>query len=128
MTANSFVTLSLRPALVGVSVQPQGLMRGLLEQVRRFGISVLNETQTDYARHYASLGRDNRPRQLHPLLSGDIPPIVPDCNAYFVCEFENSHTVGDHDLIVGSVVHCAVGNPAVGSLIFLDGEFQGIRR
>lgn len=126
LTANSFVTLSLNPALIGISVKTEGRMRRLTEQVRFFGISVLNDGQEDYAKHYADRKRVGTPRHL-ALLSEDTPalaPIVPGCVAYFVCEFDRTYPVGDHDLIVGSVLECDVPNGERSPLIFLDGKFQ----
>jgi flavin reductase (DIM6/NTAB) family NADH-FMN oxidoreductase RutF len=123
MTANSFVTLSLRPALVGICVAPEGRMRPHMRPGRRFGISVLNGAQSDYARHFADRRRPGTMPPLDQLTPGG-PPLVPDCAAYFVCDVEYTHAVGDHDLLVGSVVDCGVraaGTP----LTFLDGEFGG---
>ncbi|HUQ57185.1 flavin reductase family protein [Lentzea sp.] len=124
LTANSFVTLSLHPALVGVSVTTDGRMRYLAERARYFGISVLDAEQEEYARHYARRGRDGAPDHLGLRTLDTVPaPVVPGCVAYFVCEFAHTHPVGDHDLIVGSVVESRVVSEDRAPLIFLDGKF-----
>jgi flavin reductase (DIM6/NTAB) family NADH-FMN oxidoreductase RutF len=125
LTANSFITLSLHPALIGVSVNSGGRLRRLAEKTRYFGISVLNAGQEDYARHYASRGRIGAPEHLGLHTPDTLPaPIVPGCVAYFVCRFEHTHPVGDHDLIVGSVVESEVLSEEHPPLIFLDGKFS----
>ncbi|MGZ3145655.1 flavin reductase family protein [Lentzea chajnantorensis] len=125
LTANSFVTLSLQPALVGVSVTTGGRMRLLAERARYFGISVLDAGQEEYARHYASRGRAGAPDHLVLRTLGSVPaPVVPGCVAYFVCEFAHTHPVGDHDLIIGSVVESRVVSEERAPLIFLDGKFS----
>lgn len=125
LTANSFVTLSLHPALVGVSVRRGGWTSRLTSDVRTFGVSVLHDGQVHYARHYAV--RDRTGLSQPPLLLSDTAapvPIVPGCVAYFVCELADIHPIGDHDLIVGAVVSCAAPAAEREPLIFLDGEFQ----
>jgi flavin reductase (DIM6/NTAB) family NADH-FMN oxidoreductase RutF len=126
VTANSFVTLSLRPPLIGMAVGPDGRLRRLIEQADQFGVSVLNDGQDDYARHYARRERDGESRQLALPTAADPTgvPIVPGCVAYFACERRDIYPVGDHDLIVGSVLDCDVLNPERPPLIFLDGRFQ----
>jgi flavin reductase (DIM6/NTAB) family NADH-FMN oxidoreductase RutF len=123
LTANSFLTLSLKPALVAVCMRPEGRMRPLMWRGRQFGVSVLSASQSEYARHFADLRRTGASPALSPL-DGAGPPLVPACVAYFACEVERIHTVGDHDLIVGSVTSCGVGNERR-PLTFLDGELRG---
>jgi flavin reductase (DIM6/NTAB) family NADH-FMN oxidoreductase RutF len=126
LTANSFVTLSLNPALVGVSVKADGRLRRIADEVRSFGVSVLNGGQGDYARHYARRERTGEASHLG-LLTLDTParvPIVPNCVAYFVCDLQAVYPIGDHDLMVGAVLMSEVADPDQPPLIFLDGELQ----
>ncbi|MEV6227722.1 flavin reductase family protein [Saccharopolyspora shandongensis] len=121
LTANSFVTLSLRPALVGISVQREGRMRQLVEEVGVFGISVLNEAQGDCARRYADRHRDRGAPEFTPAAGG--APVVAGCVAHFSCGLDRIDPVGDHDLIIASVLDCAVADELRPPLIFLDGGF-----
>jgi flavin reductase (DIM6/NTAB) family NADH-FMN oxidoreductase RutF len=127
LTANSFVTLSLRPALIGVAVRPDGRMRAVVERCRSFGVSVLNADQRDYAQHYA--GRDRFGKTaglvLSPAGAHPVVPLVPGCVAYFICELQAVHPVGDHDLLVAAVTRCEVLDHGRPPLIFLDGAFHG---
>lgn len=127
LTANSFVTLSLTPALIGVAVRRQGRMRQLVEQVRSFGVSVLNGGQEDFARHYANHDRNGPPTHLTLPLSDTSPmvPIVPGCVAYFACRLQDIYPVGDHDLVVGLVAECDAADVDRAPLIFLDGRLRG---
>jgi flavin reductase (DIM6/NTAB) family NADH-FMN oxidoreductase RutF len=125
LTANSFVTLSLRPALVGVSVRRDGWTSRLTRDARAFGVSVLHNGQAHYARHYALQDRTGRTQP--PLRMSDTAApalVVPGCVAYFVCELADIYPIGDHDLIVGAVVSCAAPAAEHEPLIFLDGELQ----
>ncbi len=129
MTANSFVSLSLRPPLVGVAVQVGGRLRPLTERVLHFGISVLSESQRDYADHYAWRERNGASPDLAFSMTGDPSsvPLISECVAYFVCELRSVHPVGDHELIVGSVLECGACCPARAPLVFVDGRFRSGR-
>lgn len=126
LTANSFVTLSLKPPLIGIAVRADGRMRHLTESVRWFGVSVLSGEQEDYAVHYADRRRTATPPHLALLIADNpqSPPLVPGCVAHFTCELREIHAVGDHDLLVGEVTGCGVSDVDVPPLVFLDGKFQ----
>ena len=53
MTANAFVSVSLDPPLVLVSLDNRSNMHRILPTVRRFGISVLAEDQEPLSNHFA---------------------------------------------------------------------------
>ena len=53
MTANAFVSVSLDPPLVLVSLDNRSNMHRILPQVRRYGISVLAEDQEPLSNHFA---------------------------------------------------------------------------
>ena len=130
LTANSFVTLSLDPALIGIAVRTQGRMRRTIERVRVFGVSVLNEWQREYASHYATSGRTNEPAHLPLPVADTVPPVpvVPGCVAFFACELRDIVPVGDHDLLVGEVFTCDALNHDETPLIFLDGGYSEHRQ
>ena len=53
MTANAFVSVSLDPPLILVSLDNRSNMHRILPQVRRFGISVLAEDQDALSNYFA---------------------------------------------------------------------------
>ncbi|GAA3945231.1 flavin reductase family protein [Actinoplanes auranticolor] len=126
LTANSFVTLSLRPPLIGIAVRPDGRMRAAVDHCATFGVSVLSSVQQDYARHFAGWDRSGHPvgLVLSAVGPGRAVPLVPGCVAHFICELRTVHPVGDHDLIVAEVTSCEVSDQARSPLIFLDGVFH----
>jgi flavin reductase (DIM6/NTAB) family NADH-FMN oxidoreductase RutF len=128
LTANSFVTLSLRPPLIGIAVTAGGRMRRLAETVGSFGVSILQGGQSHHAQHYASRDRSGVPVTFDsvPAAASAKVPIVPDCVAYFACSLYAVHPVGDHDLLVGEVRGCEVLRPDAAPLIFLDGTYGGL--
>jgi flavin reductase (DIM6/NTAB) family NADH-FMN oxidoreductase RutF len=100
MTVNSFVSVSLDPPLILVSLDNRSFMHRVLPGIGRFGISVLAHNQEPLSNHFA--GRvvpDLHVRFVHrdglPLLEGAI--------AYFIARLEDAHSAGDHTLYISRV-------------------------
>ena len=53
MTANAFMSVSLRPPLVLISVDKRAKMNNLLREGVRFGVNVLAEDQRELSDHFA---------------------------------------------------------------------------
>jgi len=119
MTANSFVSVSLDPPLVLISVAQQAHLHAALTRAGRYGISVLAEHQKDLSSHFAGRGPDNvdfrfRDHAGIPLIEGAL--------AHFVVTVTDSHPAGDHTLFIGRVEHFESheGRP----LIFHSGRYH----
>jgi len=119
MTANAFMSVSLDPALVLVSIDRRTKMCGLLYEGSRYGVSVLCETQSALSDRFAG-----RP--------GDIPaeprfelvretPLVDGALAHFVACVEHSYWGGDHSLFLGRVEYARQHSGA--PLLFHGGHY-----
>jgi flavin reductase (DIM6/NTAB) family NADH-FMN oxidoreductase RutF len=122
MTANAFVSVSLDPPLILVSLDNRSNMHRILPVARRFGISVLAEDQETLSNHFAGrtvpgLHVRFATRQDFPLLAGAV--------AYFVVEVIDIHPAGDHTLYIARVDHfeSTEGKP----LLFHAGKYGQIR-
>src|SRR5207253_11018847 len=71
MTVNAFMSVSLDPPLVLVSVAHAARIRPLLEGSGRFAISVLSQDQEHLALHFS--GRTQQGLQLGVAFRGDLP-------------------------------------------------------
>lgn len=100
MTANAFMSVSLDPPLVVVSVGKKAHMHALLAGADRYAISVLNQGQEPYSAHFAGFGPNGfQPTfdQRHNHL------VIANAIAYFVTRIYAAHEVGDHTLYIGQV-------------------------
>ena len=61
MTANAFMSVSLRPPLVLISVDKRARMHPMLHVDKAIGISVLGHDQEDLSDHFAGRARDHQP-------------------------------------------------------------------
>jgi flavin reductase (DIM6/NTAB) family NADH-FMN oxidoreductase RutF len=100
MTANAFMSVSLDPPLVVVSVGKKAHMHTLLAKADRYAISVLNHDQEPYSGHFAGFGPKGfepafEQRQNHTVIANAI--------AYFVTRLYAAHEAGDHTLYIGQV-------------------------
>lgn len=99
MTANGFISVSLDPPIILVSVGEHTKTHEYLMQRPRYSVSVLGHQQTDVANHFAGRPLDDAP--LFSELGGH--PVVAGSIARFVCRIVDRYQVGDHTLFMGLV-------------------------
>jgi flavin reductase len=118
MTANGFMSVSLDPALIVVSIANGARMHDILMETRRYGVSVLAREQESVSRHFSG-----RPRE-EPvaLVEAEGIPLVDGALTQVVANVVDAHSAGDHTLFIGEVVHFAhhSGDP----LIFHSGTYR----
>jgi flavin reductase (DIM6/NTAB) family NADH-FMN oxidoreductase RutF len=122
MTANAFVSVSLDPPLVLVSVDNRAAMHRLLPETGRYGISVLSEEQETLSNHFA--GRTVEGLHIRFIDRLGVP-VLEDAVAYFVVKVVDAHPAGDHTLFIAHVEHFESrdGKP----LLFYSGKYQQVR-
>ena len=102
MTANSFVTVSLSPPTVLVSVMSGRMLRAISAS-GRYCVNVLPEQGRELSRHFASRpGASAIPE--YEIVDG--LPRLSGCMAYFACEVVRHVDVSDHTLIIAEVSNC----------------------
>ncbi len=101
MTANSFVTVSLSPPTVLISIKP-GRTHDAVSASRRYGVNVLPEKAQALSRHFADRSRDSCPD--HEIVEG--LPRLSNCVAFFACEVIRTIDVSDHTLFIAEVSGC----------------------
>lgn len=102
MTASAFVSVSLTPPLILVSVDHRAHMYALLseESVTHFGVNVLSSTQKHLSDHFA--GRPG-PEEAVPWFAHEGLPLIGGSVAQLVCRKHQVIPAGDHTLYVGYV-------------------------
>jgi flavin reductase (DIM6/NTAB) family NADH-FMN oxidoreductase RutF len=121
MTANAFLSVSLRPPLVLVSLG-RCRMSEMLPLTRRYGVSVLAHDQEHFAAHFAA----QRASRVAPEFAWhDGLPLLEGALAHLGCRVVDIHPAGDHVLWIGEVEHLRHndGEP----LLFYTGRFGTVR-
>ena len=121
MTANGFLSVSLRPPLVLVSLG-RCRMNEMLPRTGRYGIRVLAEDQDHFAAHFAA----QRASPVEPqFVWHEGLPLLDGALAHLACRIVDAHRAGDHVLWIGEVEHLQHrdGEP----LLFYTGRFGTVR-
>lgn len=102
MTANAFMSGSLEPPLVVVSVRHTAKLHPLLEREGYYGVSILADGMEREARRFAGIPlSDHEPAPRFRWL-GNVP-VLHDALATLTARVDAAHVVGDHTLFVGAV-------------------------
>jgi flavin reductase (DIM6/NTAB) family NADH-FMN oxidoreductase RutF len=118
MTANAFMSVSLEPPLVLISVDRRAKMCALLHEGMHYGVSVLCESQAALSDRFAGRSTETEPR----FLIVKDTPLVEGALAHFVARVERSYWGGDHSLFLGRVEYARQG-PGT-PLLFHGGRYE----
>jgi flavin reductase len=119
MTANAFMSGSLAPPLVVVSVGRKARMHGRLRTARRFGISILDQAQEPASRHFAGQAVAGFTPAFGELAG---VPVLAHAPVIIAARIKHRYGCGDHTLYVGEVQRLAV-NDAAPPLLFYAGRY-----
>lgn len=121
MTANSFSSVSLEPALVLWSAALRSKRHDAFANADHFCIHVLAAEQQEVALHFAQKGHDF---DLLPWSVGpNGAPNLSGVLAAFHCDAYAVHPAGDHSLILGQVTHAFERRGMGAGLMFDQGRF-----
>jgi len=120
MTANAFMSVSLQPPLVLVSIDRRARMGALLHQGTRFGVSVLEARQTGLSDRFAGRIADDPPEATFEIVHET--PLVEGALAHLVARVVRSYWGGDHSLFLGQVEFARYGEGR--PLLFHGGRYE----
>jgi len=119
MTANAFVSVSLDPPLVLVSVDNRAKLHEILPRSKRYGVSVLGERQEDLSQHFA--GRPTPGLEI-PFIRRRGVSLLEGALVHLVCDVVEAYPAGDHTLYIGRVEHLSYAEG--GPLLFYTGAYR----
>ncbi len=120
VTANAFLSVSLRPPLVLVSIDKKARAHAALQSAERYGVSILAQDQGPISDHFAGFAETVTPTFTE--LSG--LAVVEGAVAHLVCRIVDRHEAGDHTLFIGEVEALAT-NDGQGEV--KDGAKDGVK-
>lgn len=128
MTATSFLSVSLEPPLVLISVREDSRMDEVLSRADTWAVSLLAEEQKALGSRFAMKGRLS-----DRLLFADAPhhrgrhsgaPLIDGALATVECRTEQRIAAGDHTLLLGRVLEAAVPNAGGRPLLYFGGGYR----
>jgi flavin reductase (DIM6/NTAB) family NADH-FMN oxidoreductase RutF len=125
MTANAFLSVSLDPPLVAVSVDHRAQLHQLLRQTGRYGVSILRSSQQDLSTHFAGFGAQDIEVKFTRRAG---LPLLENAVAYLVTRVVDAHPAGDHTLYIGQVEYLEYDGDAADPLLYYKGNYESIAK
>jgi flavin reductase (DIM6/NTAB) family NADH-FMN oxidoreductase RutF len=108
LTVSSFTAVSLDPPLVLICVGREATSLEAFREAKYFGINVLGEDQRALSERFSRPGQ-HRFEGLEWLPGETGVPLLPGVLAQMECAVHQRITAGDHDILVGEMLHARVG-------------------
>ena len=122
MTANAFMSVSLDPPLISISVDRRSKMLGKVRKSGRFAVNILSQNMRLHALHFA--GRPDE-TLTDLFLEHHGLPILREAAAVIVADVVQQVEAGDHVLLLGHVRHLD-RDPTAAPLLFHAGQFGSL--
>jgi flavin reductase (DIM6/NTAB) family NADH-FMN oxidoreductase RutF len=119
MTANGFMSISLVPPLIAVSIADTAKMLKYIHETGRFAVSILSRSMEPVAWHFSGKSNEGLSEVFEDC---DGLPVIRDTLAAFTAHVAKEIPAGDHTIFVGRV-SCLVHRPGHEPLIFNRGRF-----
>jgi flavin reductase (DIM6/NTAB) family NADH-FMN oxidoreductase RutF len=121
LTANAFVSVSLDPPLVLVSVRNQSRFLAAVSVGDRYAVNVLADHQDGVSDHF---GGRSKGAASCAFLERHGAPVIEDYLALIVARVVDLHVAGDHTLVIGQVEH--LEERLAPPLIYFAGRYERI--
>ena len=122
MTANAFMSVSLQPPLVLISVDRRARLNPLLREGTCFGVSVLERSQSALSDYYGGRVSAGATEPRFEIVRNT--PLVEGALAHLVARVVRSYWGGDHSLFLGHVEYVRYGEGE--PLLFHGGRYERI--
>jgi flavin reductase (DIM6/NTAB) family NADH-FMN oxidoreductase RutF len=121
MTANAFMSVSLAPKLVVISIAEKSQMLEKIKGSKKFAVNILANEQQELSMIFAGQIKEKRDVSFDQL--GGLP-VLKGAVAQVACEVVNEHVEGDHTLFIGNVmdIHLEEKEP----LLFFNGQYRSL--
>ncbi|WP_203362868.1 flavin reductase family protein [Bacillus sp. REN10] len=121
MTANAFMSVSLDPKLVVISIGERAQMLEKIKQSQKFTVNMLAADQQELSMIFAGQIKEKREVSFDRLAD---QPVLAGSVAQITCEVTAEHVEGDHILFIGNVtaIELAEREP----LIYFSGRYRSL--
>jgi flavin reductase (DIM6/NTAB) family NADH-FMN oxidoreductase RutF len=121
MTANAFMSVSLDPKLVVVSIGEKAKILNKIKESQIFTVNILAADQQELSMIFAGQLKEQKEVDFVRL---DGKPVLAGAVAQIACEVSAEHVEGDHTLFIGKVtdIHLEDAEP----LIFYSGRYRSL--
>ena len=119
MTANAFMSVSLNPKLVAISIGKNAKMHQYIKDSQHFAINILSSNQQNVSKQFS--GQLKSETAITFATFNELP-ILEDSLAVITCQLYNEYIVGDHTIFIGLVTGLKLDQKD--PLIFSQGKYR----
>lgn len=118
MTANAFMSVSLTPKLVLISIGERARMLDKIKSSGKFAVNILAANQQEVSMLFAGQMKESHAIEFDWM---DELPVIKQALANITCKVHSQHVAGDHTLFIGEVSNVVLreGEP----LAFFEGKY-----
>ncbi|WP_067726944.1 flavin reductase family protein [Oceanobacillus damuensis] len=124
MTANAFMSVSLDPKLVVISIGENASMLEKIKKSKKYAVNILSQDQKELSMIFAGQIKEDRDVSFERL--ADLP-VIKGASTQISCEVVKEHVEGDHTLFIGRVVDLQ-NQECSDPLLFYKGKYRSIER
>lgn len=124
VTANSFNSVSLDPALILWSIDKRSGSHEVFQQATHFAVNILAADQIELSNHFARPKNDKFTGIPYTLGRESNAPLFEHCSARFQCEKYQQLDGGDHWILIGQVI--AFDDLGRSPLLYHQGAYSAI--
>ena len=121
MTANAFMSVSLHPMLVVVSIGERAQMLEKIKKSNRFAVNILSSDQQELSMIFSGQIKDTISVHFNQFNGF---PVINGALAHVTCEVVNQHVEGDHTLFIGRVTDIQVQEDE--PLVYFNGRYRSL--
>ncbi|MFB3161510.1 flavin reductase family protein [Neobacillus sp. 179-J 1A1 HS] len=121
MTANAFMSVSLSPKLVVISIGHKARILEKIKQSKSFSVNILAADQQELSIIFAGQIKGHREVLFDRL---DDKPVLAGAVAQMACEVSAEYLEGDHTLFIGKVTDIQLTD--ADPLIFYSGRYRAL--
>lgn len=124
LTVSSFTSVSLDPPLILVCLDNRLSGIALFEKSKKFGVSILSDTQEEVSRVFSKKGAE-RPASLYAMGKLGVP-LIHGALAGLECELVATYPGGDHVILLGQpqVIDLMEAYSGANPLLYFRGKYQ----
>ena len=123
MTVNAFMSVSLDPKLVVVSIGHKARFLSKIKESKKFAVNILSEDQKVYSMAFAGQLKEEMEIQFEELAG---LPVLPGALAQVSCEVVSEYVEGDHTLFIGKVIGIKLTDKE--PLVFFGGKYRELAK
>ncbi|MEH7095285.1 flavin reductase family protein [Neobacillus vireti] len=122
MTANAFMSVSLDPKLVVISIGENAKILPKINQSNLFTVNILAANQQELSMIFAGQLKEHKEVVFDQL---DGKPVIPGSVVQIACEVSTKHVEGDHTLFIGKVTDIRIEDAE--PLVFYSGRYRSLK-